>query len=244
MYRKHYSFIVLLFLVSGILSCAKPNGSLKYNKVEGDKSGGHTQAAQEEMSTQESLPIHLAVGSFDPLIKASPVALPRYLTIQAYPEGEVGYYILQFRGPVLQQWKEELVAAGVVIFDYIPQFAFLVKMDHQTLRSVEAMDSVRWVGIYQPGYRIAPDLMSKPEEKENQSIELLVSIFKGEDISFLRSRLELLGGENIEVAPGGEKVKLTLSCKMLAELALLPGVKYIERVPEFKLSPTNSIGGE
>jgi hypothetical protein len=117
---------------------------------------------------------------------------------------------LQFKGPVLQKWKEEVASAGVEIFDYIPQFAFLVKMDSLSRRMVEAMDAVRWLGIYQPGYRIAPDLMSQLEKKEDQSIELLVSIFKGEDISILRSRLEGLGGESIEVAPGEEKIKLAI----------------------------------
>jgi len=221
------------------LGCAETNRSLQSSEGEADRSGGHTQGAQDQISTQKSLQIQLAIGSFDPLIKAGPVELRRDLTIQAYPEGEAGYYILQFRGPVLQQWKKELVAAGVLIFDYIPQFAFLVKMDHQALSAVEAMDSVRWVGIYQPGYRIAPDLVSKLQEEENQSMEFVVSIFKGEDVWALRSKMEGLGSEILEVSGGGEKIKLAVSCKRLAELARLSGVKYIERVPEFKLSPTH-----
>jgi hypothetical protein len=237
MYRKHSNLLVVLFLVSSILGCAEPNEALKSKKAEADKSREHIQAAPREMSTQESLQIHLAIGSFDPLIEASPVELPSDLTVQAYPEGEAGYYILQFRGPVLQQWKKELVAAGVVIFDYIPQFAFLVRIDHQALPSVEAMDSVRWVGIYQPGYRIAPDLRSKLEEKENQSIELVLSIFKGEDISILRSRLERLGAQSIEMAPGEKKIKLVIASNRIDDLARLSGIRYIEKLPEFKLSP-------
>jgi hypothetical protein len=236
--RKHSRLILFLFLISSILGCAEPNGSLQSSEAGADKYEGQTQAAQKEMSNQESLLIHLSLGSFDPLVKTSPVELPRHLTFQAYPEGKAGYYILQFKGPVLQQWKNKLVAAGVVIFDYIPQFAFLVKMGQQALTSVKAMDSVRWVGIYQPGYRIAPDLMSELEEEENQSIDLLVSIFKGEDISILRSRLESMGGENIEVAPGEEKIKLVISSNRIDAIACLSGVRYIEKVPDFKLSPT------
>jgi len=167
------------------------------------------------------------------------VDLPQELTLQRYPGDGTGYYILQFKGPVLQKWKEEVASAGVDIFDYIPQFAFLVKMDRLSRRRVETMDAVRWFGIYQPGYRIAPDLMSKLEEKETQPIELLVSIFKGEDISILRSRLEGLGGENIEVSRGGEKIRLLIPGNKIGDLARLSGVRYIERVPEFKLSPTH-----
>lgn len=229
--------IVFLFLISSIVGCAEPNGSLQSSEAGADKYEGQTEAAQKEMSNQESLLIHLSLGSFDPLIEASPVELPSYLTFQAYPEGKAGYYILQFKGPVLKQWKNELAATGVVIFDYIPQFAFLVKMDQQAFASAEAMDSVRWIGIYQPGYRIAPDLMSRLEEKENHSIELLVTIFKGENISILRSRLERLGGESIEVSPGEEKIKLVISSNRIDDIACLSGVRYIEKVAEFKLSP-------
>ena len=51
-------------------------------------------------------------------------------------------------------------------------------------------------------------------------------------------RLEGLGGENIEVAPGEEKIKLVISSNRIDDLARLSGVRYIEKVPEFKLSPT------
>ena len=239
MTRAHVWLIVLLAFFFGPVGCREPNRSFQSSEKDASKSENYSQSVETSVSTKEPVLIYLAIGSFDPLSKTSPVDLPQELTLQRYPGDGAGYYILQFKGPVLPQWKNELVAAGVLIFDYIPQFAFLVKMDHQVLPSVEAMNSVRWVGIYQPGYRIAPDLMSKLEEKETQPIELLVSIFKGEDISILRSRLEGLGGENIEVSRGGEKIRLLIPGNKIGDLARLSGVRYIERVPEFKLSPTH-----
>jgi hypothetical protein len=47
-----------------------------------------------------------------------------------------------------------------------------------------------------------------------------------------------LGGESIEVAPGEEKIKLAISSNRIEDLARLSGVRYIEKVSEFKLSPT------
>jgi len=238
MTRAYLCLIVLLTFLSGPVGCREPNRSFQSSEKEESTSKNHSQSTETSVSTKEPVLIYLAIGSFDPLFQTSPVDLPQELTLQRYPGDGTGYYILQFKGPVLQKWKEEVASAGVDIFDYIPQFAFVVKMDNQSLRAVEAMDPVRWIGIYQPGYRIAPDLMSKLEEKENQSIELVVSIFKGEDVSILRSRLEGLGGENIEVAPGEEKIKLVISSNRIDDLARLSGVRYIEKVPEFKLSPT------
>lgn len=197
------------------------------------------QTAKKGLAMKESVPIHLAIGAFDPLSQTGPVPLPHELTLESYPEDETGYYILQFKGPVLKQWKDAVAATGAVIFDYIPQFAFLVRMDHQTRKAVQAIDSVRWVGIYQPGYRIAPDLMKKLSEKGEQSIELIVSVFKGEDVSGLKSKIKSLGGKIIEISRRGEKIKLAISSNGIGNLVRLSGVRYVERVPEFKLSPTN-----
>ena len=238
MTRAHVCLIVLLAFLFGPVGCREPNRSFQSSEKDANKSENNSQSAETSVSTKEPVLIYLAIGSFDPLFQTSPVDLPQELTLQSYPGDGTGYYILQFKGPVLQKWKEEVASAGVEIFEYIPQFAFLVKMDSLSRRRIEAMDAVRWLGIYQPGYRIAPDLMSQLEEKEDQSIELLVSIFKGEDISILRSRLEGLGGESIEVAPGEEKIKLAISSNRIDDLARLSGVRYIEKVPEFKLSPT------
>jgi hypothetical protein len=186
----------------------------------------------------------LAIGSFDPLSQTSPADLPQELTLQRYPGDGTGYYILQFKGPVLQKWKEDVVEAGVSIFDYIPQFAFVVKMDNQSLRAIEAMDSVRWVGIYQPGYRIAPDLMGMLSKKESRAVKVIVSVFKGEDASVLRSAMERLGGENFEVSRDGEMMRLLIPGNKIGELASLSGVRYIERVPEYKLFPTGKKRGK
>lgn len=238
MTRAYVCLIILFGVLSGPVGCREPHRSFQSFEKDANKSDNNSQSAETSVSTQEPALIYLAVGSFDPLRQTSPVQLPQELTLQRYPEDGTGYYILQFKGPVLQRWKEEVASAGVEIFDYIPQFAFLVKMDSLSRRRVEAMDAVRWLGIYQPGYRIAPDLMSQREKKETQSIELLVSIFKGEDISLLRSRLEALGGESIEVAPGEKKIKLAISSNRIEDVARLSGVRYIEKAPEFKLSPS------
>lgn len=184
------------------------------------------------------IPIHLAVGTFDPLSESGPIALPKELTLERYPEGEAGYYILQFKGPVLEKWKKRVVSAGARIFDYIPRFAFIVKMDHRSREAVRAMESIRWLGIYQPGYRIAPDLLASISEKGDGPMDVMVSVFKGEDVSGLASEIDRLGGETLEISEGNEKIRVKISLKRVTDLSRLTGVKWIERVPEFRIFPS------
>jgi len=244
MTRAHVCLIVLLAFFCGPVGCREPNRSFQSSEKDASKSENHSQSAETSVNTKEPVLIYLAIGSFDPLFQTSPVDLPQELTLKRYPGDGTGYYILQFKGPVLQKWKEEIASAGVDIFDYIPQFAFLVKMDSLSRRRVEAMDAVRWFGIYQPGYRIAPDLMGMLSEKADQPTKVMVSVFKGEDASALRVAMERLGGENFEVSRGGERIRLLISSNRIGDLARLSGVRYIEKVPEFKLSPTNKQRGE
>ena len=227
-----FTISLLVFLFSG---CNKTQ--VEYAKPDEQVATG--QRAKNSSAMKEAIPIHLAIGSFDPLSHTGSPSLPHELTLKRYQEDKPGYYIVQFKGPVLKQWKEAIAATGATILDYIPQFAFLVRMNHQTHKAVQAIQSVRWVGIYQPGYRISPDLTKKLAEKRGQLIELTVSIFDGEDVSSLKSKIGTLGGDIIEISPGGGKIRLAISTNEIAELVCLSGVKYVERVPEFKLSPTN-----
>ena len=199
-------------------------------------SGCRKTEAQRQSSTH--VPIHLATGTFDPLSETGPAVLPTELTLRNYPEDEAGYYIVQFNGPVVDKWKKEVASTGARIFDYIPQFAFIVKMDRQSLKAVRAMESIRWIGIYQPGYRIAPDIRASMSDEADRSVEVLVSLFKGEDVSAILSEMNRLEGEIVGIAPGSERIRVNISSKRITDLSRVTGVKWIERIPEFKIFPS------
>lgn len=183
--------------------------------------------------SQESgyLPIHLAVGTFDPLSEINPMALPNQWALDRYPEGEAGYYIVQFSGPVMEDWKEAVVSVGDRLFDYIPQFAFIVRMNQTARRDIEAMDPVRWIGIYQPGFRIAPDLRTSLRDRGDQPVDVIVSLFPGEEASHLASEISRLGGEILETSKANDRLRLTIPANRICDLSRLGGVKWIDKVP-------------
>ena len=229
----------ILFTISLLISLFSGCNKTQVEYARPDEQVATGQREKNSSTMKEAIPIHLAVGSFDPLSHTGSPSLPHELTLKRYQEDKPGYYIVQFKGPVLKQWKEAIAATGATILDYIPQFAFLVRMDHQTHKVVQVMQSVRWVGIYQPGYRISPDLMKKLSEKREHLIELIVSIFDGEDVSSLESKIKTLGGNIIEISPRGGKIRLAISTNKIADLVCLSGVRYVERVPKFKPAPIN-----
>ena len=221
--------IAIVVLVS---SCKATNQRPKLHELETNPHQIQT------TNTKQAIPIHLSIGSFDPLSEKSPTAISDEFIINKYEEDENGYYILQFKGPVLQQWKDDVIDARASFFDYIPQFAFLIRMNSQTFKTVREMDSVRWLGIYQPAYRIAPDLITALPGNDSRPIEVILSVFRGEDISAISTKLGQLGGEIVQISENKEKLKLKIPVNRLPSLSRLTGVKYIEKVSEFKTFPS------
>ena len=99
--------------------------------------------------------IRLQAGTFVPSAGQKP-DIPPGLTISGYARGTNGYYIVQFNGPVQQAWKDQVTGLGGELLDYIPDFAYKTRMNPAQATRAAALDSVAWVGLFQPAYKISP----------------------------------------------------------------------------------------
>ncbi len=102
-------------------------------------------------------PIRLKAATFAPGRGEAP-AIPPGLALRGYAEGQRGYYLVQFRGPVEQDWKDAAAAAGAEFLAYVPDFAFKVRMTPAEARQVERLGAVGWVGLFHPAYKLSPEL--------------------------------------------------------------------------------------
>ena len=187
--------------------------------------------------------IKLANYRFDPLISSPP--LNQKQKIESYPETGRGYYILQFEGPVQEEWKEACRKQGVEFLDYLPDFAFIVRIPVKNKAEVETLPHLRWLGIYQPAYRIEEGLYpprwalqtgSLPEGEE-ESKEIIVVLFPGVDAKNVISSIESRGGEvkRRTETPRKTKLRIVLSPDQIDSIARLSGVKWIEKAPVWTL---------
>jgi len=144
------SLLAFLIFLDGLLPLTAGE-AFKSEKVK-------DQGAVTIKSSSESVKDSLASGQSDPLMASRSDTLTERLSVKASPQGEKGYYIVQFDGPVRPRQKKELEQLGAQIFDYLPDFAFIVKMNDAERTSVESMKNVRWVRIFQPAYKIEPTL--------------------------------------------------------------------------------------
>ncbi|MBS1253771.1 MAG: Serine protease AprX [Anaerolineales bacterium] len=178
--------------------------------------------------------IQLQAASFDPL-QSRPAAPGVTPTI---PESNPGVYLMQFRGPVKPAWKAEVTAAGAELFDYIPDYAFVARMDAAAAKQVAALPTVRWVGAYQPGYRISPALHRKPGEADaaDRSVEVRISTFPGAARE-TETALAALGGQVIRSTESvfGGTLRVMVPRDAIARLARSPAVRWIEPALRYRL---------
>src|SRR6187455_3295545 len=63
------------------------------------------------------------------------------------PAGPTNAYVVQLAGPVLESWKTALTEAGADLQEYVPQFAFRVRMTPAAAARVRRLDFVSSVSL-------------------------------------------------------------------------------------------------
>jgi subtilase family protein/flagellar hook capping protein FlgD len=171
----------------------------------------------------------LLLGSghrFDPLLEGEPPVADA-LTSAAPGPGEIASYLVQLHGPVMAGQRQQLEASGASIFAYIPHHAFLVRMRAAQSATVEALPFVRWVGAYQPAYKLSG-------QDEMQSVSgpgtLVVLLFPDADLAAARAALQSMGGTIEEATDSGRNkiLRVTLDMSSVPELAGRGDVAWVE----------------
>ncbi|UGV41648.1 S8 family serine peptidase [Methanococcoides orientis] len=138
--------------------------------------------------------------------------------------GDGEYYIVQFSGYILEEWKQDVRDTGATIFDYVPNNAFIVSMNSSVKAEIEILDSVQWIGPYHPSYRISPSLSSISGESDQ--IEILVILFNAEDNERIFNEIIGQGGEIVDNS--GDLMRVRIDGTKISDIAAIKGVSWIE----------------
>ncbi len=225
--------ILVLFVSIGLalLFLAQPVG-LAGSAVIGDAVPASSPAISSLLAGDEQPPkIRLQYASFDPLTAEPPV--PDDLQLDA-PQAGGGLYLVQLDGPVQANWRQALEAAGVRLFAYIPDYAFIGSLGDATPESVSSLPHVRWVGVYQPAYRLAESLRQPALMKPSTTLSLVVLLAPGAENHGFSSQVTELGGGLVQPQASvtddefSQLQRLELPAAQLSSLAALDDVLWIE----------------
>ncbi len=191
--------------------------------------------------TDDAPMIRLQYASFDPLFGEPAVPAGQQLQAEA---GSASLSILQFTGPVQEEWKAAVEATGIRLYSYIPDFAFLVRLDSASAEAARGLSFVRWVGPYHPAYRLSDSLRSVAGSQASGALVLTVEALPDADLDALASQVQALGG-SVSDASADEfmaTLRVTIDASQLGSLAALGEVVWVEQYLPPQLY--NDKGGE
>ena len=169
--------------------------------------------------------VQLDYATFDPL--AGTPEVPPALRGGA----DVNLWIVQFHTMPTDRDRDALRGTGADVRGYLPDACHLVRMDGLTAGAVATMGAVRWVGHYEPAYRLEPALLAEhlagtPMPKRRYDF---VMVDKRRDKAALEAKLQALGGQIADRHLGSLLFSAELTGAQLLAAARLDEVLWIER---------------
>ena len=165
--------------------------------------------------------LYFKAATFDPLTDTP--ALPDALT----SDGPNGQYIVQFRGPVHDFEKEQMVSQGARPFGYIPDYAFMVEVPDIDVWRISSLPFVRAVVPLEPAYKLDQGLWSVTGP-------VTVRIDVHRDVSLVASEVIYHGGTVDYTWDAG--LQAVVSGTDLPYIAAMGPVDWIEQVPTWHIS--------
>jgi subtilisin family serine protease len=192
--------------------------------------------------------IHLNAGTFDPLAESG-LKIAGLEALSAVEEDAATTYLLQFTGPVRETWKTQVAVLGVRLYTYVPDYAFIVRLDAKQIDAVRDLSFVRWVGVYQPAYRLSETLraVASSTSKETTTLEdplaVTVQALPDADLDALALQIEALGGKVTRRAQRmtASVLRVEIAPATVPDIAGLDEVLWVE--PYLPPALLNDVGG-
>jgi hypothetical protein len=194
---------------------------------------------------QASYDLLLRYAKFDPALQRP--AIPE--TLRSGTPTSDSVYIVQFVTQPLDEFRKEIEARGGTVYTFLANHSYLVKMDPRTRAEVEALPFVRWVGEYEPAYRLEEFLRDRLSNggaglgTARYNIMLLERGAAKQDS--VGSRINGLGGRVDLTIPEGFRLVATLTPEQLLAAANMNEVLFIDRwsPPEPDMDIVRTTGG-
>jgi serine protease AprX len=169
-------------------------------------------------------PLRLVAGTFDPL--AGELTVPEQLRSGAANR----LFIAQFAGAPTQRGRDAIAQHGGEVLRYLPDHAYIVRIDASKLDAMRQQPDIRWVGAFHPLYRLEPALAFGNTFTDQQPVRYhLVVADKKNDKPALAAKVRLIGGVIDHEQPGSLLFTVTLTGPQLLQVAGFDEVVWIDR---------------
>ncbi|MCB9877437.1 MAG: S8 family serine peptidase [Planctomycetes bacterium] len=166
--------------------------------------------------------VMLEYAQFDPLV--APPQVPEGLQATA----DVHLFVVQFQATPDDRDRAAVTAAGGRVVGYLPHDCHLVRHEGSPA-ALAALPTVRWVGPYQPAYRLDPPLLAELLRTPDLAARRydMVMVDKHRDKARLEARVVAIGGRVVERHPQSLLFSVALTGAQLLQAARFDEVLWI-----------------
>jgi hypothetical protein len=142
--------------------------------------------------------------------------------------------LVQVQAPTESAWVGDLEAAGAMVESFLPNAAFLVRVDARDRARIEALPFVEWTGLYHPAYRISGQTEMALRSGRG---EFTVLLFDDGSVASVTAEVSFLGGRTWDASDNGinKILRLELDRTRMEQLAAHPDVQWIEPSAHFEI---------
>ncbi|MEO6393473.1 MAG: S8 family serine peptidase, partial [Pyrinomonadaceae bacterium] len=155
------------------------------------------------------------------------------------PQG--GLYLVQFAGPIKDDWLDEMRSSGVSIVSYVPNNAYIVRGDAiaaANLMSLRNRGFVQFLGDYEAGFRLSPTMQRAYAAGGSMQIDVTVQVVDSRGAAKVIEQLRQLSSEFVQEhqVMNYRNVQIRVPVSALGEIARMADVFAIEeRVPRQRM---------
>lgn len=149
-----------------------------------------------------------------------------------------GLYLLQFTGTVEASWKAQLAAMRVDLLRYIPDDAFVARLQDVDLNELRNLPYVQWIGPYRPEHKLHGVLQSLSQVQaplRTAEVSVLLSP-RASAVDQAAARALFSKVQQQSSSRFGGVLRGQLAIAQLRSLAASPSVLWIEPSPKMKLN--------
>ena len=143
---------------------------------------------------------------------------------------DVDLYIVQFVTQPLEEFQRDITNLGGAVRHYMAQFAYLVEMDNAVAESVSQLPYVRWIGQYQPAYRLDEETLQNLRTfgASAPAIRYNIQVLDVAQKAVIVDRIRALGAGIDNYDAGKKLVEATLNGGQLLQVARFDEVNFID----------------
>ena len=172
--------------------------------------------------------IRLAAGAFDPLQGLAPVEIPAVTEASLTPDAPT-YWLVQVKEGRASEAVTSIDQAGGKVDGYVPDNAYLVRATPLEAAAIAASASVRWTGLFQPGWKFAPPTGDLPGVLDLEGTQMFkIYLFQTQpDPASVRDAVESITGAQVLPESSDRVLLVDSTAAQVPEIAALSGIQWI-----------------